>query len=342
MLSFVNPGFLILLVGLPLWMRSRRSFVGPSWQFSSLPLLAARTVPVRSRRWSRAAILACLLFVLSGPQIPDERTRLPARGSTLMFVLDVSGSMQTVDYRWQPNAPPISRAEAARRAFVLLVRGGEVGGTTLPGRSGERGTDAIGSITFADWPMPLCPPTLSHDVLLSMLVGDRIRGITENGTNIGDAVALGVERLDRGSTGRKVLILLSDGEHNVDRDDENKPLKPRQAAQLAATLGIPIYAIDIGGDPAEGATEVERQQRADGRVINEAIARMTSGRSFDAADGPKLLEAIREIDALERTPVASPQFRRYFDLRPFFYGLIGSLFLAMVVREWWWQETIPD
>jgi len=59
-----------------------------------------------------------------------------------------------------------------------------------------------------------------------------------------------------------VLILLSDGELNYpDQADPQaqNPLKPRQAAQLAANLGIPIYVIDTGGESAPGAQPDEKQ-----------------------------------------------------------------------------------
>ena len=49
-----------------------------------------------------------------------------------------------------------------------------------------------------------------------------------------------------------MLILLSDGEHNIDfADQDRQPLKPRQAASLAANLGITIYTIDTRRRPAQ-------------------------------------------------------------------------------------------
>ncbi len=60
--------------------------------------------------------------------------------------------------------------EAAKRAFRLMVAGGDgPDGVHFDGRSTERGTDAIGLVTFANWPHPVCPPTLNHSVLLAIL-----------------------------------------------------------------------------------------------------------------------------------------------------------------------------
>src|SRR5262249_26551214 len=154
-------------------------------------------------------------------------------------------SMAEPDFDWQGR--PINRLDAAKRVFRLFVAGGEgPDGQHLEGRSG----DLIGLVTFATWPESLCPLTLSHSVLLRMLDEEEGRGVrprtvpTESRTNIGDAIAWGLHRLDKAATARKIIVLLSDGEHNV----PPPALTPRQAAQLAANKRVPVYAIDAGGE----------------------------------------------------------------------------------------------
>src|SRR5205823_434473 len=99
-------------------------------------------------------------------------------------------------------------------------------------------------IAFARFPETVAPLTLSHGALLSLLDAEEPRSVPEEAdTNVGDALAWGVEKLRAAGDGRKVLVLLSDGEHNV----PPPALKPRQAAQLAANLGVPVYTIDAGG-----------------------------------------------------------------------------------------------
>src|SRR5207247_2603305 len=83
--------------------------------------------------------------------------------------------------------------------------------------------------TFAARPSLPCPLTLSHSVLLRLLDAEQPRSVpTESQTNIGDAIAWGLHSLPSAAGRRQVLILLSDGEHNV----PPPALKPRQAAQL--------------------------------------------------------------------------------------------------------------
>ena len=107
-----------------------------------------------------------------------------------------------------------------------------------------------------------------------------------------------------------MLILLSDGEHNLDLSDmDRQPLKPRQAASLAANLNIPIYTIDAGGDPPADNPDAAKQRLA-GREINQSVAEMTGGKSFTANDGHELLDVCRQIDAMERQPIVSHVYRR--------------------------------
>ncbi len=271
------------------------------------------------------------MFALAGPRQPDLKTRIPTVGIAIVFVLDTSGSMQDATFLWD-GPIPIARAEAARRALHLFIAGGDgPDGTHFDGRSTENGTDAVGLITFTNWPHPVCPPTLNHSVLLNIL--DRVPPPTarDTGTNIGDALAEGVLRLDQTTGQQKVIILLSDGEHNLDFQPETgrQPLKPRQAAALAKNLGIKIYTIDAGGDPPLNDPDAAKR-RLDGRHVNEQVAEMTEGRAFTANDGAQLLEVCRQIDAMERQPAIAPVYRRYHEYYPWLaliaFALAGLTF----------------
>ena len=130
------------------------------------------------------------------------------------------------------------------------------------------------------------------------------------------------------------MILLSDGEHNFSQNlpDRDPPLKPRQAAQLAANLGIPIYTIDAGGNPDE-LDKDEKEQRLAGRLINQQVAEMTGGRFFTADDGKELLEVYRQIDRLERQEILSFVYRRYFDHDTWFIGAALLMWMSLLFLE---------
>ncbi len=257
----------------------------------------------------RVVILVSLILALAGPRSPDRTTRLPTRGIAIAFVCDRSGSMGEIDFRDQVNSRNESRFDAARGAFELFVKGGQTAtGITFAGRA----NDSIALITFAAWPITDCPLTLNHTVLIGLLNKLEPHGAgLDAGTNIGDAIAEALIRLKAVSDRKRVIILLSDGEHNATGQGDQEPLAPRQAAQLAANLGIPIYTIDCGGEPALDASPESRAQRQQGKAILQAVAEMTGGQSFSAQNESELLSIYHNIDQLERSPILSFQYRRY-------------------------------
>jgi Ca-activated chloride channel family protein len=345
-LEFANPWILFALPLVPLfffWNRRRpRAALRYSdlRAFDNLRFGRARRVKILSNLLRSLAIL-CLIVGLAGPRAPDRKTRVPAEGVTIVIVLDMSGSMFADTFQWQPGSPLISRNEAAKRAFQLFVQGGDtLNGIHFEGRSTERGTDAIGLVTFTNWPYPVCPPTLNHSVLLRLLEHTRRPSVLEEGSNIGDAIMEGLIRLDKTHAPRKVMILLSDGEHNFDRAEEDrKPLKPPEAAAFAAKLGIPIYTIDTGGDPDPSKSDYK--QREDGLAVNKDIASTSGGKAFTANDGQKLLAVCKEIDQLERQPILSHSYRRYFEFYTWCVAAGLGLALCVFVLEQTIWRRIP-
>jgi Ca-activated chloride channel family protein len=341
---FANPlflGIVPLVIALPWWwLRQPR----PALRYSDTRLFGGLPSPRATHaKWSGAILrgLAFLMLILAcaGPRRPDLQTRLNAEGIAIVLALDVSGSMGEPDAVWSPGQAPISRLEAARRSFTLFVNGGEApDGTAFEPRE----SDQIGLVVFASLPETACPLTLNHSVLLRVLDGLQPRTGIDAGTNVGDAIAEGLIRLEKGAGDRrKVLIVLSDGEHNVSRQGADDPLKPKQAAQLAANLGIKIYSIDAGGEPSAAMPPELLEQRRVGRETLQAISNMTGGRSFAAPNGTELLAAYKEISSLEKTPVESFQYRRYFEYYPWCAAAALVLIVAAHLLERTRWRTLP-
>jgi Ca-activated chloride channel family protein len=346
MLRFANPEFLWfapLAVVLAWWWARRRR---PALRYSDARLLAGLPGGRAWRaKWGGAALrgLAALALVAAcaGPRRPDLQTRLPAEGIAIVLALDVSGSMATADAPWTAGSPPLPRLEAAKRAFKLFVAGGDApDGTHFDPRS----ADQIGLVTFAALPQTACPLTLNHTVLVRVADAQEPKAGLDAGTNVGDAIAEGIIRLEGAHHRRKALILLSDGEHNVSREGKEgpeAPLKPRQAAQLAANLGIKVYTIDAGGPPPPTATPDEAAQREAGRQALRDVVSLTGGQSFAASSGPELLAAYKEIDALEKTEAVSYQYRRYFEYYPWCAAAALALLLAAHLLDRTRWRTVP-
>ena len=103
-------------------------------------------------------------------------------------IVDHSGSMSNeMDYQGEK----LNRLETLKKVLADFIIGGKGG---LAGRGG----DLLGLITFARYPDTICPLVLSHNVLLEFLKNtDIVKLRNEDGTAIGDALALSAARLQK-------------------------------------------------------------------------------------------------------------------------------------------------
>ena len=171
------------------------------------------------------------------------------------------------------------------------------------------------------------PPWLIAAILEQVeIVSDR----NEDGTAIGEGLALGVERLRRNPARSKVAILLTDGVNNAG------DISPTQAADLAAQHGIKVYTIGAGATGyapvpvrlPDGRTVLQRAFVEIDEKTLEEIAERTGGRYFHAADADALESVIAEIDRLERTEITEI---RYLEYEHHFAGLVGAGILLVAV-----------
>jgi len=322
-MTFHSPSvwLLLLLLIVPLfWLRLRRR---PAVVYSSLviisrvrPSLALRGLGVV--RLLRVLAIGLLVIALARPQLPDEQARVITDGIAIQLILDRSGSMRARDFSL--DGKPANRMDASKRVIREFVEGkGD-----LPGRP----NDLIGLIAFARFADSACPLTLDHEhVLTTLEQTEFVLQREEDGTAIGDAIALGVERLqqltakteDRGARPPQsnVIILLTDGENNVGDID------PLTAASMAETFGIRVYTIGAGS--LNGTAEVPIPM-PDGRVITQrvpvsidertlrAIAERTGGRYFRATDTDSLIDIYAEIDRLEKTRIEETRYVQFEEL----------------------------
>ncbi|HEX5269439.1 MAG TPA: VWA domain-containing protein [Gemmataceae bacterium] len=299
-MRFANPeAFLLLpLVPLALWWSLRPRRRGAA-RFSALGL--AGRLPTG---WAvvgpvvlaglRAAGVALLVVALARPQTSDAREQTYANGIAVQLVIDNSYSMRNRDF--DLGGESMSRLDAVKHAVRLFVAGGEKG---LAGRP----NDKVGVITFARDPDVVCPLTLDHQAVLDAVGG--IGLAPPVGTNIGDALAWALDRLRHDPTKQKVVVLLTDGGHNI-----KEGMPPAEAAQLAADLGIKVYTIGAVGNrfnkPRTLADALrEAQGRAAGDSVDEPLmeqmASRTGGRYYRAADADGLAKIYADIDRLEAT-----------------------------------------
>ena len=175
--------------------------------------------------WTLAVLAA------ARPQFVGEPVALPRSGRDLLMVIDLSGSMEEQDF--QLNGQWVDRLTATKAVAKDFIA--------------NRVGDRLGLILFGREVYLQTPLTFDRATVQTLLDESAI-GLAGKETAIGDAIGLAIRTLEDASVeeGRRVVILLTDGEHN--QATTRSAFSPRQTAQLAASLGIPIYAIDAGSD----------------------------------------------------------------------------------------------
>ena len=332
--EFSDPLFLLLALLAP-WAFLRTNALPAAVTFSSFALLESGPRSLRSRLvWLPAALLACavvaLAVALAGPRTGDSVSELQHEGIAIAMVVDRSGSMQARDF--VRGDASTSRLDVVKRIFRDFVLGG--------GGAGEgRPDDLVGLVTFARYADGLSPLTLDHGNLVAIL--DQLETPIEreeDGTAVGEGLALAVERLRRQETASKVVILLTDGVNNMG------DIEPLQAAELAAQHGIKVYTVGAGYTgfapfpvrAADGRTFLQRQRVEIDEVTLQQIAQRSGGRYFHATDEDGLREVIEEIDRLERSEVSEVRYLEYeYHFAPFVMIALGALGLSVMLGGSW-------
>ncbi len=312
-IEFRDPAFLLLglLVPFAYWLASRTPAL-IRYSSLSIPDAAPRSLRVRLTRLPAVLMaLAVLLFsvAIAGPRTPDAETKVSRQGIAIMMVVDHSGSMQARDLVKDDYS--IDRLTVVKDVFRQFVLGdGQQAGDGRP-------DDTIGLIAFAGYADSLCPLTLDHGNLTTMAEDLEIVSTREeDGTAIGDGLALAVERLRQSKAKSKVAILLTDGVNNAGVID------PEQAAEVAAASGVKVYCIGAGTqgsapfptvNPFSGRTELRLVDVELDEETLKMIAETTSGRYFRATDREALARVYAEIDDLERTKVTEFRYLQYHE-----------------------------
>lgn len=273
----------------------------------------------RNRRkgwWQLPLALCCWLLLVGAtarPQWLGEPIELPVSGRDLLLAVDLSGSMQTRDFRLG--------GETVDRLTALKVVAEEF----IQRRVGDR----LGLILFADQAYVQVPLTFDRRTI-QQLLNEAVTGLAGQRTSIGDAIGLAVKRLKEGQGAQQILILLTDGANTAGQ------LTPLKAAALAANDGLKIYTIGVGADAMEVRSFFFSQTVNPSADLDEktltAIAKKTGGRYFRARDTDQLAKIYAELDRLEPVEHDHDIYRPISELYhwPLGLALICALLLLML------------
>jgi Ca-activated chloride channel homolog len=325
MIRFLQPEWFWAFTVLPLivlW-RGRRGPVA-AVEYSDVSL--ARDVARRTRSriggivWLLPIIAAALMIVgLARPQRTHSRTEVTANGIDIVLGLDVSGSMQALDFT--VNNYRVNRIAVVKSVVSQFID--------------ERPNDRIGLIAFAGSPYIVSPLTLDHDWLLQNL--DRINvGIGDDGTAIGSAIAAAVNHLRTTTAKSKVVILLTDGVNNSGK------ISPLSAAEAARALGVKVYTIGVGvrgkapipvRDEAGKIHVIMADVDVDEKTL-QAVASETGGLFYRATDTDSLQKIYGQINRYETSAQTVQKFEHVEELYrwPLFPSL-GFLGLGVLLQQ---------
>jgi Ca-activated chloride channel family protein len=338
-IRLAHPYALLLLLLLPVLFRRWRRQQPAAIAYSAIQALTAVTPSAMTRLRLMLPILRALVFILgiiavARPQQGLQTIKIYSEGVAIVMVVDTSGSMSALDL--QLNGEHRNRLDVVKQTFHHFVQDEKA--------QNRRAGDLIGLVTFARYADSLSPLTLDHTTLLALL--DQVNIVSlpeEDGTAIGEAIALGVERLQDATAKSKIMILLTDGANNA---GETEPL---QAARIAKAFGIKIYTIGAGSrgiapvpvrDPSGRMVLQRMRVFIDERTLQD-IATITGGRYFRATDSAALREIYGEIDRLETSANVVEQYQLYAERFTWFALPALALLLLEIILLNTRLRTIP-
>jgi Ca-activated chloride channel homolog len=193
------------------------------------------------------------------------------------------------------GAPTVRSAQAAKPFATRL----EVAKRALRDFILRRKNDRIGLIVFSDEAYVISPLTFDYDYLLRYVddLDDTLMR-TEGMTAIGEGMHLATLLLDKQSepdVTNKVIVVLTDGEHNIGRD-------PLEVLDEISAAGVRTYLIGLDLE------EAIKKKPAVAQLIRSV--QRHGGRYYQANSARQLQAANADLAVLEKGRLAGKEFKR--------------------------------
>ncbi|MDP5168686.1 MAG: VWA domain-containing protein [Bacteroidia bacterium] len=234
--------------------------------------------------------IAFFIFALARPQHSQQVTEQQDLGADVIIVLDVSRSMENKD------VPP-SRFMIAKSAIRAMIE--------------TRKSERFGVVVFGPTALSMAPLTFDHDFLLGILDKAKSNLLPGEGSALGPALGVALNRLKESDATSKIIIVFSDGGAN------GGDLDPLSASRLAAASGIPIHCVGIA----------ENGQQQNLALLSQVASR--SGGAFVLANSRTQLEQLwNELEPGQPPRQQAREFRVSEDMYPIFLQ-IGIILLVI-------------
>jgi Ca-activated chloride channel family protein len=276
--------------------------------FVHLQFLAAKKSFLKLEWIIKILIFIFLCIALCSPIIVDKLNPNNRHGKDIVLAIDASGSMnssgflkETEDFEDEvSDGKRLSRFEITKFIANEFIQ--------------KRVSDNVGIVLYGDFAFIASPITYEKEIVSKMLEY-LTQGMAGQNTAIGEAIAMGVRSFKHSRAKAKIMILLSDGEHN------SGSISPKAATKMAKNENIKVYTIAIGN-----------KGEADEALL-ETIAKDSNGKFFSAYSAKELKQVYNEIDKLESSKIKS----REYVIKEYYYQvfllLASGLLLYLLYRE---------
>ena len=324
MFRFNDPGWLWTLAAVPLlvallWSAARhRRQALERFADSELAGKLTESVSVVARRWKGAlqvTAVALLAVAAARPQFGSRVETVRSMGQDIVVAVDLSQSMLAEDV--VPN-----RLERARLSILRLMEG-------LDG-------DRIGLVAFAADAFVQSPLTVDYSAAGMFLGAMNPDLMPVQGTDLGAALRVSLDALEKGGRDARVLILVTDAEdHESTYETELARLREAGVALyvvvIGSTEGAPIPVLDEAGN-RQGFLRDEDGSVVTTRVGEEALEALARGANAEVvrvgSGGTEFDDFVDQIASGEGEEVDSLQVTRFEEQYQIFLGLALLLLLA--------------
>ena len=312
---FLNPfRWLLLLLLIPFHLMLRRLIEKGNSAASLVGLKPS------SRRhpsiWPAVAAATLLVCALTRPYNGFNESRVIFPGRDILFLVDVSRSMDAADIH------PNRLAVAKRKILDALDLSAEA-----------RRLDRFGIIVFSGRAFIYCPFTSDYQAIRAYVDGISSDLTSSRGTNIGKALAVAAETAEKGRNGIAEIVLLSDG--------EDPDLIPSEVLLPVLRSRLRVHVIGTGtpeGAPLRLINNEFAEDRSGHTVYSRLNEEKLSALSRDS-DGMYLRARLDNLDIQSILPPDLPSSDTPLQIRV--YNEFGPLFAlaAMVLCVFYFRKS---
>ena len=197
-MTFEYPYLLVLLLPLLYCLYRCKEKIEQGY-FVHLSLFTTHTKWFRWQMIIKIAVVVLLLSAISSPIFIDKIDPLNRKGIDIVLSIDGSGSMNSSGFDEKTRDSRFAITQTIAQDFVM-----------------KRVEDNVGVVLFGDFAFIASPVTYEKEIV-SEMIGYLSHGMAGQNTAIGEGITMGLRALQNSKAKSKIIILLTDGEHNSGR-----------------------------------------------------------------------------------------------------------------------------